>query len=118
MALTDNLATEYADTLAQQIREDVEAGTPFGLSYSDDGTEESRTALDYLEAALEWTYVVSSDKNYRSGRILIAYGGPTAWINTNTRQLEVTWGRETVYRELPREFVDELDATLEALYQS
>lgn len=125
-------ATEYAQQIAQQIADRTEAGYPFGVrhtesgdSYSDmtealeqkDGATEDEfeaaTAWDYLADVLDIQYLVSSDKEYRSGRVCIALGGPTAWINTETRQIEAAWWSGTVFASIPAEFCDELDSTLE-----
>lgn len=115
-------ATEYADSIANQIREDCDAGTPFGI-VSDDNPVIDRengdevTAYDYLSDVLDIQYIVSGDRTYLAARICIAFGGPTAWINTQTRQLEVAWWSAPEYRDLPAVFVDALDAELEELWE-
>lgn len=128
-------ATEYAQSIADQITARVGAGTPFGITHDYEGwadidgeeyTDYSTNtetewreadAYDYLESILDIEYIVSADRTYKAARILIAFGGPTAWINTNTGQVEAAWWSETVYRDLPREFINELDNALAELYE-
>lgn len=138
-------ASEYADSLVESIRRNVEGGAPFG--YINDGydshvgsLEELRvlfpdawedsddpegiptgwsegSGVDYLADALDIQYVVSRDRTYRAARILIGYGGPNVWINTQTGQLEVAWGSALEYRELPSEFIDALDEACEEFWE-
>lgn len=117
--MADKLAEEYADRMASEIRDRTREGYPFGKSedeiddYSGEPVELS--AYDYLEDALDIIYSVSGDRSYRGARILIAYGGPNVWIDTNTNALEVYWG-ETTTRYLPSQFIDHLDEALEELW--
>lgn len=120
-------ATSYATNVVKQITARVESGYLFGhldnLGYWHDidecetsGECEAATALDYLEDILDINYIVSSDKQYKAARIMIAYGGPSAWINTLSREVECAWWSSTVRVALPIEFCEELDIALEELY--
>lgn len=132
--MTSASATEYAESIANGITERTNNGYPFGVrdANSDEvfddmeeavsqGVEEDDTVpaggMDYLSDVLDIQYIVTGDRQYRAARILIAFGGPTAWINTLTGQVEAAWWSETVYRDLPREFIDELDNALEELWE-
>ena len=114
--------TDYADSITREIEENVSSGHPFGIATEDEPildreTGEEGTAMDYLSDVLDIKYVVTGDRQYRGARVCIAFGGPTAWINTLTSQLEVAWWSEPVYRDLPREFIDGLDEALEELWE-
>lgn len=119
-------ATEYADSLSASIIHDglgvIDTDTEQWYCNAEDaeaqGVENHTEAsgYDYLSDVLDIEYIVSADKTYKAARVLIAFGGPNAWINTLTNQLEVAWWSEPVYRELPREFCEALDETLEELY--
>lgn len=116
--MSDNLAQEYADSMWQSIRDDVEKGTPFGIREEDDGygdAGEELTAYDYLQDVLDIRYTVNSAREYLGARILVGYGGPNVWIDTNTNALEVYWG-QTATRYLPSEFIEQLDVALEELW--
>ena len=77
------------------------------------------SAYDYLSdgGALDIKYIVNSDGTYSSALVCIAFGGPTAWINTRTHNLEVAWWSAPEYRELPREFITQLDDALAELWE-
>lgn len=122
-----SLAAQHADSLISSINARMNAGAPFGHvneleEWHDvdecpndcEGVEAS--AWDYLSDALDIHYLVNSDRTYRSARILIGFGGPNVWIDTNTEQLEVHWSGSE-YRELPREFVSALDDALAELWE-
>lgn len=115
---TDN-AKDYADSLVAGIEADCEAGNPFGISegYGDTPEGEPVEAYDYLEDVLDIQYIVNSDRTYRGARILVGFGGPNVWINTQTGNLEVSWWSAPEYRGLPTEFITELDNALEELWE-
>ena len=115
--MSTELATEYADSVSEGIWENDSTGSPFGI-VSDDNPVTDRdndddvTAMDYLSDVLDIQYIVDSDRTYRAARILVGFGGPNVWINTQTGNLEVSWWSETIYRSLPSEFIRELDYAL------
>lgn len=122
-------ASDYADSLAADIAAQVKAGFPFGVTNADTG-EWARTpdglgwhewngesGMDYLSDVLDIQYLVNADRTYRSARILIAFGGPTAWIDTRTGQLEVSWWSAAEVRDLPSEFIDGLDDALREMWE-
>lgn len=127
-------ATEYADSLAADIQRMTYHGAPFGLKHRDtdewtndetayqswlndeDPEWEEAGALDWLDDVLDIQYLVNSDRTYRAARVLIAFGGPTAWVNTLTGNLEAAWWSATEYRALPSDFIDGLDDALSELW--
>lgn len=127
-------AQEYADSIFEQINRRTNLGAPFGLMHQDteEWTDETEawedwqnnpdteyteaSAFDYLTNVLDIHYVIGSDKQYKAGRVCIAFGGPTAWLNTYTGNLEVSWWSAPETRELPRTFIEQLDDALEDLY--
>lgn len=117
--MSDNLAEEYADSMASRIRQDTSDGYPFGKredevdDYSGEPVELS--AYDWLEDALDIIYSVDADRSYRGARVCIGYGGPNVWVDTNTNALEVYWGGRAT-RYLPSQFIDYLDEALEELW--
>lgn len=114
-------ADKYADEIVAQIEADTAKGTPFGVAEEDFGDlneGDELTALDWLEDALDIQYTVGSQRNYIGARVLIAFGGPNAWVNTVTGYLEVAWWSAPTHRKLPIEFLQQLDAALEELWES
>lgn len=130
-----NNATEYADSLTADIQRMTDHGAPFGLNHlvtvewtndetayqswlnDEDPEWEEASALDWLNDVLDIQYLVNGDRTYRAARILIAFGGPTAWIDTRTGNLEAAWWSATEYRALPDVFINGLDDALAELWQ-
>ncbi len=128
-------ASDYADSLAADIERMSDAGAPFGLidhssdewsndeaDYADwENSEETRwteaSAMDYLADVLDIQYVVGRDRQYRASRVLVAFGGPNAWIDTRAGQLEVTWWSAPEVRALPSGFLRGLDEALGELWE-
>jgi hypothetical protein len=115
-------ASEYADSLIETINANDAAGSPFGI-VSDETPVLDREngdeidGFDYLQDALDIQYIVSGDREYRGARVLVAFGGPNAWLNTLTGQLEVSWWSAPEYRELPAAFTRALNDALEDLWR-
>lgn len=128
-------ALEYAQSIAQQITERTNAGYPFGVEHiesgkgfydmgealaefpnSSDSDFTGASPAAYLDGMLDIQYLVSYDKSYRAARVCIALGGPSAWINTHTLQIEAAWWSETVYVDLPASFCEQIDEWLEEYY--
>ena len=113
-------ATEYAESVAQGIWDNYNAGHPFGYDKEREeyGEDAELSAYDYLEDALDIEYRVSGTREYRSAKILISFGGPNAWIDTHTRQLIVAWWSAPVVQDLPQQFCDELDSAISQFWGS
>jgi hypothetical protein len=45
-------------------------------------------AIHYLSDVLEIQYIVTGAGEYLAARILVAFGGPNIWINTQTKTVE------------------------------
>lgn len=129
--MSNTSAREYAESIVADIRRMVEAGAPFGWKNvqtdewhynapdvdADDADDYvPADAMDWLEGVLDIQYLINSDRTYRSARICIALGGPTAWIDTRTGTLECVWGSPVESVDLPNEFVSGLDDALSELY--
>ncbi|MEL7099411.1 MAG: hypothetical protein AAGM84_11335 [Pseudomonadota bacterium] len=51
---------------------------------------------DFLDDALSIEYTVDGRKKFLGAEILVAFGGPTIWVNTQTDTIEGSWGDTTV----------------------
>tara|TARA_R100001443_G_scaffold109264_1_gene120467 strand:- start:642 stop:1058 length:417 start_codon:yes stop_codon:yes gene_type:complete len=73
-----------------------------------DGTylRQIMSGFDYLSDALDIQYIVTGSREYVAARILVAFGGPNIWINTQTKQVEGYWWGETAFQNY---FADEMD---------
>ena len=128
-------AEGHADRLAQAIQSMSDAGSPFGWikddgewidydpatrpDFHDDPTVwHPASVYDYLQDVLDIEYRVTSGREYKSAEVLIAFGGPNAWIDTKTGTLRVAWWSAPVERSLPSDFVDGLNEALSELWES
>ena len=55
------------------------------------------SGFDYISDALDIQYIVNGDKEYIAARILVAFGGPNIWINTQTQTVEGFWWGESAF---------------------
>ena len=68
----------------KEIKEHVE-------SIAKDITGEKYTAHEYLEDVYDIQWIINQDKTYRGARVLVAFGGPNIWINTQSNEVEGYW---------------------------
>lgn len=79
----------------EQIARNLETGFPDEKGIDD----QEFGAFDYLQDALDIEYRVGSDGQYRSAKILVAFGGPNIWVDTADRSVYAAWwgDRATAY---------------------
>ena len=82
----------------------------------DDGGEaiELQTAHEWKEGVYDIRYIVDREKRYYSAELMVAGGGPTVWVNLDTKYVEGYWGSDRVNEP----FIDnlDLDGYLEEMY--
>ena len=71
----------------EQIARNLETGFPDEKGMDD----QEFGAFDYLQDALDIEYRVGSDGQYRSAKILVAFGGPNIWIDTGRKKIIGAW---------------------------
>ena len=69
------------------------------------------------EHCLDIQYIVDKDKKYLGSRILITFGGPNIWINTQKREVEGYWWSEKATAQYYHDS-DELDELAQEYYDS
>jgi hypothetical protein len=79
--------------------------------------DDSESASDYLEDALDIQYIISSDKEYLGARVLVAFGGPNIWINTQTQTIEGHWWGDSSFSSYHNDPLG-IDQYLEELYKT
>jgi hypothetical protein len=52
---------------------------------------ETQTAMDYLQDVLDIQYIVTGSGDYLGARILVAFGGPNIWVDTQKGIVEGHW---------------------------
>lgn len=75
------------------------------------------TIWDYLEDnALDIEYTINSDLSYKAACVLITFGGPNIYIDTNTSRVELYWGSSKAYAYIEYRTRDAIDAYFEDEY--
>ena len=108
MPITNKLHNELLDRV-QHIANTIESG-----EYETDN-EEGPNGFDYLEDVLDIQYIVSSEKKYLGARVLVAFGGPNIWINTQTKTVEGYWWDESAFASYYEDEIG-IDEALEELW--
>ena len=68
-----------------------------GFARVDDESDES-PIMDWLEGVLDFHWIVSSDKQtLRGARLLVAFGGPTIWVDTSRGVVEGYWWQDSAF---------------------
>lgn len=86
------------------------------LEENEDG--ETQTSFDYLQGALDFNWILNSDRTLKGARILVAFGGPNIWIDTTKGIVEGYWWGDNFTSEYDTnsEFARDLDDALETLF--
>ena len=54
------------------------------------------TASEWMEGVYDIRYIVDREKRYYSAELMVAGGGPTIWVNLNSKEGEGSWGSDRV----------------------
>ena len=64
---------------------------------------------DYMEDILDIDYIVNSRREYKACRILVAFGGPNIYINTDSGFVELYWWTDRARYALSRDAINAID---------
>ena len=71
----------------------------------DGSVEQQGGASEWMEGVYDIRYIVDREKRYLGAELMVAGGGPTIWVNLDTKYVEGYWGGDKVLEP----FRDELD---------
>lgn len=57
--------------------------------------EEEEDISDWLNDVLDIQYIVNQKKEYMGARLLVTFGGPNIWVDTQYNKVEGYWGTDT-----------------------
>lgn len=100
---------EYCKRIVEELEQHYN-----GEIKTDDG--ETVSLYDYFSDVLDYNYIINSDLSYKAVKVYVALGGPTVWIDTYTKSVELRWANEQASYHLTSEIVDEIDAIWEEYY--
>ena len=72
--------------------------------------------FDYFSDCYDIEYRIGSDKQFRSVRLLVAYGGPNIYIDTASGNVELYWWTDRASYALASDTIDAINAEFEELY--
>ena len=79
---------EQLRRMCKNIAEEISAGNPDG--------KDSKTASAWMEDVYDIRYIVDREKRYMGAELMVAGGGPTIWVNLDTKYVEGYWGGDRV----------------------
>lgn len=77
---------------------------------------ERLSLYDFFVDALDIEYRVDSKRNFKTVKVLLAFGGPSIWLDTDTHTVELRWWSDAGRWEMPGSLCDEIDQIFEELY--
>ena len=77
---------------------------------------EQITMYDYFLNTYDMEYVITSNKEYKGVRIWVAVGGPSVWIDTTSKTVNLAWWGERAQCDLYSDACTKIDEYGEAMY--
>ena len=107
---------EQLKRMVRNVADEITSGKTERLSKYKSKCEVILEPGCFMEGVYDIRYIVDREKRYYSAELMVAGGGPTIWVNLNTKEVEGYWGSDRV--TVP--FIDELglDDYLEEMYAS
>jgi hypothetical protein len=64
------------------------------------------SGFDYIQDVLDINWVLDNHRKYKGARLLVAFGGPNIWINTDTQTVEGHWWGDSFTVSYSRDEMD------------
>ena len=87
-------AVRKSETCGQQLRRMCKNIAEEISNDSHDGEIDGASRV--MEGVYDIRYIVDREKRYFSAELMVAGGGPTIWVNLNTKEVEGYWGCDRV----------------------
>jgi len=84
----------------QEMVDNIANNIQHGMTYEEAGMDHEAndcepddqiSGFDYLQDCLDIQYIVTGGSEYLGARVLVAFGGPNIWINTQSELVEANW---------------------------
>ncbi len=94
--MDDLKAKQRLQEMVNNIAHNIQYGMTYEeaeLDHEENGCEpdDQISGFDYLQDCLDIQYIVSGGREYLGARVLVAFGGPNIWINTQSELVEGYW---------------------------
>mgnify|MGYP003680818340 FL=1 len=73
------------------------------------------SGFDYVSDVLDVNWVLDSNREFKGARLMVAYGGPTIWIDTSTNTVSGGWWGDSYSATYSRDEMD-IDGACEELF--
>ena len=64
------------------------------------------SGFDYVSDVLDVNWVLDSNREFKGARLMVAYGGPTIWIDTSTNTVSGGWWGDSYSATYSRDEMD------------
>jgi hypothetical protein len=94
--MNDKELKNQLQDMCNNIAEQINCGMTYQeaeLDHEEAGADpgDQISAFDWLQRALDIQYIVTGAGEYLGARILVAFGGPNIWVNTQTATVSGYW---------------------------
>ena len=102
-------AIRKSETCEEQLRRMCKViaegiSEPQEITDEETGEKRTETASDWMEGVYDIRYIVDREKRYLGAELMVAGGGPTIWVNLDTKYVEGYWAGDKVLEP----FIDNL----------
>lgn len=73
------------------------------------------SGFDYILTALDFNYILNSDRTYKGAHLLVAFGGPNIWVDTSTKTVTGGWWGDSYSATYSMDEMD-IDGACEELF--
>lgn len=81
-----------------------------------EGEGEQLSLWDYFEDVLDIEWTIDSRREFLGARFYVTLGGPTCWIDTRSKSVELRWGGESACYSLDWDTAEEVEQYAEELF--
>ena len=109
---------KHVEQIAKQIEEGITYDNA-GMDAEDYGCEgeDIISGFDYLEDVHDIRYIVDSQGEFISARILVAFGGPNIWVDFETKTVELYWWGDRATASFSDDAMD-IEGALQELWET
>ena len=114
-----DLYTEGNYETADNAEDGIEKATCPHCGYASENYNdfEPLSLWDYFSDALDVRYLIGSDRSIIAVKVLVAFGGPNIWIDTETKRVELYWWTDRASYPLSLNVCDSIDEWAEEMFR-
>ena len=119
--MDDLKAKQKLQEMVDNIAHDIQNGMTYKeaeMDHEANGCEPDDyiSGFDYLQDCLDIQYIVTGGSEYLGARVLVAFGGPNIWINTQSELVEAYWWGDSAVARIDGDSMG-LDEALRELWE-